>query len=582
LATENPKRKLVALVSADVQGYSRLMQDNEEATVATLKEFRQLMTELIEKHRGRVVDSPGDNLLAEFASVVEAVRSAVEVQEELKTRNEELPQERRMKYRMGINVGDVISEEGRIYGDGVNIAARIESLAEGGGICIAGTVYDQVRNKLELEYEFLGEQRVKNMAEPVRVYRVGTAVAAASRETSSEPKSPDKPSIAVLPFVNISGDSEQEYFSDGLTEDLITDLSRFSGMFVISRHSVFFYKGKAIKTGQISAELGVRYVVEGSVRKAGDRVRISAQLIDAATGGHLWADRYDRELKNIFTLQDELTQQIVMALKVKVTQAEQARVMRKETTSLNAYDYVLRGRSLANRYTKEDNAQARLMYEKAIELEPAFAAAYAYLGWSYYLDWVTQWSRSPELLERAFELGKKALVLDDALAMAYRLLGHVDAHKNQYEQAIAEVEKAITIDPNDADGYAELGEALIWAGRPAEGIELVEKAIRLNPHCPLNYFFALGCGHMFAKQYDEAIVVHGRAITRNPDFLGSHLALAFIYSRTGRTAEARSEVDEIRRISPGYLLEVARERLPFRDQTEREDFFGALRAAGLE
>jgi adenylate cyclase len=478
-------------------------------------------------------------------------------------------------------VGDVVEEGERIYGDGVNIAARVESLAEGGGICIAGTVYDQVRNKLGLEYEFLGEQRVKNIAEPVRVYRVGTAVGVASREASSEPKSPDKPSIAVLPFVNMSGDPEQEYFSDGLTEDLITDLSRFSGMFVISRHSVFFYKGKAIKTGQISEELGVRYVLEGSVRKAGGKVRITAQLIDAATGGHLWADRYDRDLENIFTLQDELTQQIVMALKVKVTEAEQARVMRKDTTNLNAYDYVLRGRSAANRYTKEDNAEARRMYERAIELEPAFAAAYAYLGWSYYLDWVTQWSRSPELLERASELGRKALVLDDALAMAYRLLGHVGAHREQYEQAIADAERAIAIDPNDADGYAELGEALIWAGRSAEGIELVEKAIRLNPHCPLNYFFALGCGHMFAEQYDQAIAAHGRAITRNPDFLGSHLALAFIYSRTGRMAEARSEVDEIRRISPGYSLDVARQRLPFRDHREREDFFGALRAAGL-
>jgi len=339
------ERKLAAIFSADVKGYSRLMGEDELTTIRTLTTYREVMATLIQQYRGKVVDSPGDNLLAEFASALDAVQCAVDTQQELKTRNVELPANRKMEFRIGINVGDVIVERERLYGDGVNIAARLEGLAEGGGICISGTVYDQVENKLGIGYEYLGEQAVKNISKPVRVYRVrmepGTITS--RTETKKVVEMPDKPSIAVLPFTNLSGDPEQEYFSDGITEDISTDLSRISGLFVISRNSVFLYKGKAVKPEEVSRELGVRYILEGSVRKAGNRVRITAQLIDATTGYHLWAERYDRELKDIFTLQDEVTQKIVAALAVKLTAGEQERLVRKYTDNLEAYDYYLRG-----------------------------------------------------------------------------------------------------------------------------------------------------------------------------------------------------------------------------------------------
>src|SRR5712691_2392645 len=423
------ERKLTAILSADVKGYSRLMGADEVATIRTLTVYREVMGALIQQHRGRVVDAPGDNLLAEFASVVDAVQCAVRTQQELKTRNVDLPPDRRMEFRIGINLGDVIVEGERIYGDGVNIAARLEGLAEAGGLCISGTVYDQVKTKLSLDYEELGAQVVKNIAEPVRVYRVhleprpaAPAVRQPKRlmatswrklalaalglvlilgggvtvwhltfrrpapagglpsERAAALPLPEKPSIAVLPFVNMSGDPEQEYFSDGMTEDLITDLSKLSGLFVIARNSVFTYKGKAVKPEQVSRELGVRYVLEGSVRKAGDRVRITAQLVEATTGYHRWADRYDRDLKDIFAVQEEISRKIVAALAVQLTPGEQARLGRKYTENLEAYDAYLRGREYLTRYTQETNGQARQMFEKAIALDPTFALAYALLS----------------------------------------------------------------------------------------------------------------------------------------------------------------------------------------------------------
>jgi len=631
MPSQDIERKLTAILSADVKGYSRLMGEDEESTIRTLNAYREIMSALIQQHRGRVVDATGDNLLAEFSSVVNAVECAVDLQQELKTRNAELPENRRMEFRIGVNLGDVIEEGERIYGDGVNIAARLENVAEGGGICISGSAYEQIENKLALGYEYLGEQTVKNIKKPVPVYRVLMAPEAAGslvyRKRKDDPRHkrratltlaavlvvgvaivafwkfylrpsppsdrvvpdetptlelPDKPSIAVLPFTNMSGDAEQEYFSDGLTEDLITDLSKISGLFVISRNSVFFYKGRAVNPRQVSEELGVRYVLEGSVRKAGDRVRITAQLIDATTGGHVWAERYDRELEDVFTLQDEITQQIVVVLKVKMDEAEQQRVMRKDTASLTAYDYVLRGRSLMSRYAREENAQAQRMYERAIDLEPEYATAYANLGWAYFLEWIMQWSQNPQSLERASELAKKAIALNDSLSLAHRLLGHVYLYRMQFEQAVAEKERAITLDPNDADGYAQLGEVLVWAGRPEEGIVLIKKAMRLNPHFPIHYLLALGSAYSFMQRYEEAIATHQRALSRNPDFLASHIALAFIYSISGREEEARAHVAEVLRISPNYSLEVASQSIPFRDRSELEGFFEALRRAGLE
>jgi len=352
MTEEQAKRKLTAILSADVKGYSRLMEDDEEATVRTITAYRELMVSQIQNQNGRVVDAKGDNLLAEFSSVVDAVRCAVEIQKELGRRNAELPENRKMEFRIGVNLGDVIEEGETIYGDGVNIAARLEALAEGGGIRISGTTYDQVENKLGLEFEYLGEQAVKNIRKPVRVYRVRMEGFNSGVEMGQGPPLPDKPSIAVLPFVNMSGDPEQEYFSDGMSEDIITSLSQSPDMFVIARNSTFVYKGKPVNVQQVSRELGVRYVLEGSVRKVGNRVRITAQLIDALKGHHLWAERYDRDLENIFAIQDEITLKILTALQVKLTDGEQARLYSKGTENIEAYLKIGQARSYFYRFDR--------------------------------------------------------------------------------------------------------------------------------------------------------------------------------------------------------------------------------------
>jgi len=580
------ERKLTAILSADVKGYSRLMGEDDEATVRTLTTHREVMTTLIHQHRGRVVDSPGDNLLAEFASVVDAVRCAVEIQRALEARNAELPPNRRMEFRIGINVGDVIVEGERIYGDGVNIAARLEGLAEAGGICISGSVYEQVKIKVAVEYEYLGEREVKNIAEPIRVYRVrvesGMSAPAVGHEQTSALPLPDKPSIAVLPFTNMSGDPEQEYFSDGITEDLITDLSKLSGLFVIARNSVFTYKGTAVNVGEVSRKLGVRYLVEGSVRKAGNRVRINAQLVDATTGGHLWAERYDRELQDIFALQDEVTQKIVFALKIKLTPEEQTRFRQAPTDSLEAYDYFLRGEAYFWRLTREANIQARHLFEKAIELDPQYAGAYAVLSWTYLVEWAFQWSQDPQTLAQTFALAQRAVVLDDSLPLAHTMLGIFYLWQKQHAQAIAECERAITLDPNYAEGYAWLGTIFNLAGRPEEAMGLVEKALRLNPHDPFLSLFRLGFAYRLMGRHAEAIATLKRVLIRNPDYLSAHSELLVAYSESGQEAEAQAEATEILRISPTFSLEVFGQRLPFKDQVELERLLAALRKAGLK
>jgi adenylate cyclase len=528
------ERKLAAILSADVKGYSRLMGEDEEATIRTLTVYREVLSTLIHQYRGRVVDSPGDNLLAEFASAVEAVQCAVEIQRALKAKNTDLPDSRKMEFRIGINVGDVIVEGERLYGDGVNIAARLESLALPGSICISGTVYDQVKSKLALNYEELGAQSVKNIAEPVRVYRVQLEPRPASRPTLSGEQPallplPDKPSIAVLPFTNMSGDAEQEYFSDGLTEDLITDLSRLSGLFVIARHSTFAYKGKAVKVQELSRELGVRYVLEGSVRKAGERVRITAQMVEATTGHHLWAERYDRPLQDIFALQDEIVQKIVTTLKLQLTLMEQGILVRKHTDNLEAYDYFLRGLESWYRLTKEAIAQARQMWEKAAALDPRYAEAYAWLAFTYLREWVVRWSTDPQTLEQALALAQQAVALDDSLPFAHSLLGVVYAQKQWYDQAITEGERAIALDPNNADSYAWQAETLSRAGRPEDALRAVTQAMRLNPRYPLLYLFELGVAYRMTGRYAEAVATLKEVISRSPNLIPAHLILAISY-----------------------------------------------------
>ena len=582
MGSQPVQRKLTAILSADVKGYSRLMGEDEEATIRTLTAYREVMATLIQKYRGRIVDSPGDNLLAECSSAVDAVQCAVEIQEELKARNAELPENRRMEFRIGINLGDVIIEGERIYGDGVNIAARIEGLAEGGGICISGTVYDQVENKLTLDYESLDEHTVKNIKKPIRVYRVGMKADAGVPEGRREFKLPDKPSIAVLPFVNMSGDPEQEYFSDGITEDLITDLSKISGLFVIARNSAFTYKGKPVKVDQVGRELGVRYVLEGSVRKAGDRVRITGQLVDASTGGHLWAERYDRDLTDIFALQDEVAQKIVAALAVKLTEDEQERLERTYTDNLEAYDYFLRGLEYSNRFTKEATDQARRLFEKAIDLDPGFAAAYGHMSLTYWVEWSFGWTQDFQFLEKAFELAQKAAALDDSLPEAHRILGILCLWKKQHDQAIALTERAITLNPNYADAIGQLGHVLSFAGRPEEAIGLVKKAMRLNPMYPVICLWDLGHAYMLAGRYDKAIAALKSVLNRNPNFHPAHIYLAIAYGELGRTAEAQAEAAEFARMSSPMSWEDWRQRLPYKDQTVIEHFFDVIRKAGVK
>jgi adenylate cyclase len=610
------ERKLAAILSADVQGYSRLMGDDEAATVRTLTEYREVIASIVGQHGGRVVDAPGDNVLAEFSSVVDAVQGAVEIQRALEVRNAALPAARRMQFRIGINLGDVIVEDQRLYGDGVNIAARVESLADGGGICLSGTAYDQVEGKLPLSYDFLGEQTVKNIARPVRVYRlhveprtsapvlsrrprpsdrrrvlrvagavvllmlVGTAGWVGWRRlgvpASSGLALPSRPSVAVLPFTNLSRDPAQEYFSDGVTEDLITGLSKISGLFVIARNSVFTYKGRAVKVGDVARDLGVRYVLEGGIQRAGSRVRITAQLVDATTGYHVWAERYDREVRDIFALQDEVTREIVRALAVRLTEGEQRRLGRAPTADLEAYDLVLRGQDERKRTTREANAEARRLFLKAQELDPEYAQAYAGLSWVYLQRWQFLWSADPASLARARELAERAIALDDTLAEGYLLLGQVYLWQKEHDRAIAQAERAVGIAPNDASGYETLAEVLAWSGRPDESIGFIRQAMRLNPHYPFFYLWTLGHAYYVARRNADAVEALNRVLQQNPNFLPAHAYLAVAFTEMGQARRAEEAWAQARRLSPDASPASLRQRLPYRRPADLDRFLTAV------
>ena len=584
MTTEGFKRKLTTMFSADVAGYSRLMGEDEAATVKTLTTYRDIMAELIKQHRGRVVDSPGDNVLAEFTSVVDAVQCAVAVQKELQARNAELPEDRRMEFRLGINLGDVIEEEDRIYGDGVNIAARLEALADPGGICISKTAFDQIETKLPLGYEYLGEQTVKNIAKPVGAYQVvmEPRVTVAGKEEKVLPL-PEEPSIAVLPFANISGDPDQEYFSDGLTEEIITALSKVDKMFVIASNSTFSYKGKPVKVQQVGEELGVRYVLEGSVRKAGDRVRITAQLIDALTGHHLWAERYDRDLKDIFALQDEITMRILTALRLTLTEGEQARVYDRGTENLDSFLKVLQGMHYLLRFNEDDNVVARQMFEEAVPLDPENPVAHTTLGWTHMMDVWYGSSESPgKSMERASELAQKAIALDETQDSAHSLLGHIYLMMRQYDMAIAEGERAVALNPNGADAHAHLAMTLNYVGRREEATALFKKAIRLNPMPPNWYLTHLAFNYRFTGKNEEANATFQKVLQRNPDDLWAQIGLAVSYSMEGREKEARAQAAEVLRIDPKFSLEYFAKTIPNKNQADTELTIDALRKAGLK
>ena len=585
MSSPSVKRRLAAILSADVAGYSRLMGDNEEATLQTLTTCRATIEAGVGRHDGRVVGSAGDSFLAEFPSAVEAVRCAVEIQDEIAGLNQALPEDRRMAFRIGINLGDVMVEDDNIFGDGVNIAARLETIAEPGGICISRTVYDQVGNKIDLAYEDLGEREVKNIAQPVSAYRVCRADEARAPAPTAGPAEPplsDKPSIVVLPFDNMSGDEEQGYFADGIAEDIITDLSKVSGLFVIARNSAFTYKGRAVSVPDVASELGVRYVVEGSVRKAGQRVRINAQLIDGTTGGHLWAERYDRELDDIFAVQDEVTHEIVEALRVNLTPEEEERITGRGTTNLEAYDYYLRGREFGHSLTKETSLLAREQFQRAAELDPGFAAAQAGVAFTYVLEHVNRWSDQwSGALEQAEAHARDAVARDDSEPLAHWILGVAHMWRKDLEDAHVEARRILELEPNSPEGHALLANVMNFTGRSAEAVELFSMSLRLNPQSPDQYLHFLGRAHFNLGHDEEAAAMFRRRIERNPKTDVSRVLLAAALGHLDRPDEARAAWDELLEINPDYSLEHLSETMPYTDPAPMERVFEGLKKAGL-
>src|SRR5712692_7118936 len=607
------------------------MGENEEATLRTLSSHRKLIDSFIEQHHGRFVNSAGDSVLAEFASVVNAVQCAVEIQSTLKAENANVPRDRRMEFRIGVNLGDVMVDGQQIYGDGVNVAARLESLAEPGGICISGSVHEQVGNKLALGYQDLGEQSVKNIAKPVRVYRVlpetggapptktrrvarkylrrgvfsmvGLAIIAATiifvQHLSLRPPAPsasipstqtpaltlpDKPSIAVLPFTNLSGDPQEEYFSDGITYDIITALSRSPDLFVIDRASSFSYKGKPIRVQEVSRELGVKYVLEGGVQKAAGQHRVTAQLVDATSGAELWAEHYDRPLQDVFSVQDELVRRIVTTMGLQLVLWDRTGLQRlRGTDNLEAYDYDLRGWQYFYMLTREGFPKAREMWEKAIQLDPKYAEAYAEVGFTYLFEGRTfQSTGSSQALAHAYQMAQKAIALNDSEPEAYMLLGSLDLTKRRYDQAISEAQRAVALAPNLTDGYFWLANILIYSGRPMEALVAAEKGMRLNPRHPEACLTQVGLVYLLIGRYKEARTVFEEAFANTPNNPGGHMCKALADVELGRNDDARAEAAEILRLSPHYSLATWQQAYPLKDPALRERWLADLRKAGLK
>jgi adenylate cyclase len=629
------ERKLAAILCADVYGFSRLMGEDEEATLRTLKSHRKLIDTQIEQHHGRFVNSAGDSVLAEFASVVEAVNCAVGIQTGLKAENASIPAERRMEFRIGVNLGDVMVEGEQIYGDGVNVAARLESLAEPSGICVSGTAHDHVRDKLALAYEDAGEQAVKNIARPVHVWRVlldgttptrrptrqfprkywrsgilsltGLAIVIATivivQHLSLKPQPthasipplekpalplPSIPSIAVLPFANLSGDPQQEYFSDGISYQLINSLSRLPGIFVIAPNSSFGYKGKNVREQEIGKELGVKYLLEGSVHKEAGQIRIGVALVDASTGTEEWTAQYDRPLKDIFAVQDEIVGKVVTTLgllfkldEMKLPHFGSA----QPTENLEAFDDYLRAvksfsLGILSHGTKDDSEKARQLMEKAIDLDPKYAAAYAYLGWIHMMSAWNQWSANPLAdLKQATELAQKALALDDTDSSALALLGDSDWMQGRYDQSVADGERAVAINPNYAIGFFSLADALNVYGRPEAAIRAAQKAMRLDPTGKDLYSGDVGVAYVEMGRYQDAIPILKQTLTAFPNILISHICLLVAYVELGHEEDARAEAAEIVRMSPQFTVASIP---PGRDAAWNKRFRDDLRKAGLK
>ena len=581
-ANQKVTRKLIAIMSADIKGYSILMADDEVFTIKMLNEYRSIMSHCIGQYNGRVVDSPGDNVLAEFGSAVDALQCAVEIQKKLKKENDRLVEGKRLEFRIGVNIGDVVQDGDRIYGSGVNVAARIEGMADPGGICVSRNTFDHVRDKFELEFEYLGEHEVKNIKEPVPVYRVRMDSERSKPLVEEQLELPEKPSIAVLPFCNMSGDPGQEYFSDGLTEQIINGLCKVSNLFVIARNSSFAYKGKSLNVKQIAQELGVKYILEGSVQRAGDRVRITAQLIDATTDYHMWSEGYDRDLSDIFALQDEITLKLISVLHIKLTMGEQARLWEIGTTNIQAYDKTARGAECFFRFTEKDNKQAQRFFNEAVNIDNSYAFAYVMLGFTKWAELIYGWSKSPlESFEQLEKCTEKALVLNDSLDLAHSLSGFVYVLKRQHDEAIKEGERAIELNPNGAEAHVNLGLILCFSGKAELAIKLIKRAFRLNPIPQPYYYSFLATAYRLIEDYEKAIEFAEKSLSINPDQLPPYLTLAASYSFLTRTEDARRVVEEILRINPSFSLEYYANILPFKNHEKSDKLIDALRKAGL-
>jgi len=584
-------RRLAAILAADIAGYSRLVGADEEGTLRQLKMHRrELVDPKITEHRGRIVKTTGDGMLVEFVSVVDAVRCAVDIQRRMLERNAEVAPDKRIQFRVGINVGDIISDENDIYGDGVNVAARLEGLAEPGGICVSRIVHEQVCDRLDFSFEDMGEQQVKNIARPVRTHRIlfstrsDEPISAAAFSPRSARPLPQKPSIAVLPFANMSGDAEQEYFSEGITEDIITNLSHNHSFFVISRSSSFTYKGPAVDVGKVGRELGVRYVLEGSVRRAGNRVRITAQLVEAATGHHLWADRYDRELADVFAVQDEIARSITGAIAPGIIAAEVRQAQRKDPDQLDAWDRTVRAHWHIRRFTREDLAEARRLLTDAIALDPANSMAYADLAYARHFEAVFGWGDGPaESHTRLGEAARKAVAIDDNDAMAHTALAIFELFSGRHEEARRRLHRALDLNPNSESARGYLGVSYAFSGDYEAALRHLEEAIRLSPRGLLVVIWHLckGWAALLAERYEEAVEFTGHAREANPEFPDIYAISASAYGHLGNTTAARAALDQLLHRMPELTASDQRLVRPFARVADRERFLEGLHKAGL-
>ncbi len=577
MTEQRVQRRLAAVLATDMVGYSRLMEADERGTIARQKTLRdELIDPRIAEHNGRIVKTTGDGLLVEFASVVDATECAVAVQRALAEREAEIAEDRRIQYRIGINLGDIVIEGDDIFGEGVNVAARLESIAQPGGICVSGMVREAVSKKLDLDFEDLGEKQVKNISAPVRVYAVRMATSA--KPVINDAKA-EKLSIAVLPFENMSGDPEQEFFADGLTEDILTGLSRFQELFVISRTSVFTYKGKSIRIKDIAQELGVRYILEGSVRKAGNNVRVTVQLIDAASDSHVWADRYDRKLDDIFAIQDEVTAAIVATLPGRIEASVQDIAQRKLTENMAAYELVLTGKVLHHRSDRNDNARALSLLDRAVDLDPGYAHGHAWRACVLGQAWIHDWCEDREVTEEnILDALQTALALDENDSDVHRILAAVNTTFHDHDRAKYHQDKALSLNPNDDLVVVQHGELLTWLGQPEEGIEWIKKAMRLNPYHPPRFWNHLGRAYFVARRYDEAIEAFKHIAT--PDS-SHHAFLAACCAHSGDETAAEAHKREVLKQNPAFTIVDYMETQHHRAESDRDHHRQGLAKAGL-